>query len=67
MLKAARDAATKRFCMEDEHVANEPGLLMTHDRVGGDTLLLTQEYLATMLGVRTDVPVEQRDIDGRAG
>jgi CRP-like cAMP-binding protein len=27
-------------------------LLMTHDRVGGDTLLLTQEYLATMLGVR---------------
>jgi CRP-like cAMP-binding protein len=27
-------------------------LLMTHDRVGGDTLQLTQEYLATMLGVR---------------
>ena len=27
-------------------------LLMTHDRVGGDVLLLTQEYLATMLGVR---------------
>ena len=27
-------------------------LLMTHDRVGGDTLLLTQEYLAVMLGVR---------------
>jgi CRP-like cAMP-binding protein len=27
-------------------------LLMTHDRVGGDTLLLTQEYLAAMLGVR---------------
>ena len=27
-------------------------LLMTHDRVGGDTLLLTQESLATMLGVR---------------
>jgi CRP-like cAMP-binding protein len=27
-------------------------LLLTHDRVEGDTLLLTQEYLATMLGVR---------------
>ena len=27
-------------------------LLMTHDRVGDATLLLTQEYLATMLGVR---------------
>lgn len=27
-------------------------LLMTYDRVGGDTLLLTQEYLAAMLGVR---------------
>jgi CRP-like cAMP-binding protein len=27
-------------------------LLMTHDRVEGDTLLLTQEYLAAMLGVR---------------
>jgi hypothetical protein len=27
-------------------------LLMTHDRVGGDTLLLTHEYLAAMLGVR---------------
>ena len=27
-------------------------LLMTHDRVGGDVLLLTQAYLATMLGVR---------------
>jgi CRP-like cAMP-binding protein len=27
-------------------------LLMTHDRAGGDLLLLTQEYLATMLGVR---------------
>jgi CRP-like cAMP-binding protein len=27
-------------------------LLMTHDRVGGDVLELTQEYLATMLGVR---------------
>jgi CRP-like cAMP-binding protein len=27
-------------------------LLMTHDRVDGDTLLLTQEYLATMLGAR---------------
>jgi Mn-dependent DtxR family transcriptional regulator len=25
---------------------------MTHDRVGGDTLPLTQEYLAAMLGVR---------------
>ena len=27
-------------------------LLMTHDRVDGDVLELTQEYLATMLGVR---------------
>jgi CRP-like cAMP-binding protein len=27
-------------------------LLMAHDRVVGDELLLTQEYLATMLGVR---------------
>jgi CRP-like cAMP-binding protein len=27
-------------------------LLMTHDRVEADTLLLTQEYLAAMLGVR---------------
>lgn len=27
-------------------------LLMTHDRVDGDTVLLTQEYLAAMLGAR---------------
>ncbi|MBD5653838.1 MAG: Crp/Fnr family transcriptional regulator [Candidatus Eremiobacteraeota bacterium] len=27
-------------------------LLMAHDRVAGDEILLTQEYLATMLGVR---------------
>lgn len=27
-------------------------LLMTHDRVGGDELLLTQEFLGQMLGVR---------------
>lgn len=27
-------------------------LLMTHDRVGGDEFLLTQEFLAQMLGVR---------------
>ena len=27
-------------------------LLMTHDRVGGDTFELTQDYLAAMLGVR---------------
>jgi CRP-like cAMP-binding protein len=27
-------------------------LLMTHDRVEGDTLLLTHEYLATMIGAR---------------
>jgi CRP-like cAMP-binding protein len=27
-------------------------LLMTHDRADGDTLPLTQEFLATMLGVR---------------
>lgn len=27
-------------------------LLMTHDRVNGDTFVLTQEYLAAMLGVR---------------
>jgi CRP-like cAMP-binding protein len=27
-------------------------LLLTHDRVGGDTFLLTQDFLAQMLGVR---------------
>ena len=49
-------------------------LLMTHDRVEGDTLLLTQEYLATMLGVRRSTVTlvakrlqEERLIDYRRG
>jgi CRP-like cAMP-binding protein len=49
-------------------------LLMTHDRAGGDLLLLTQDYLATMLGVRRPSVTEvakrlqrERLIDYRRG
>lgn len=38
--------------LHDLHQRCARWLLMTHDRVGGDVLLLTQEYLAAMLGVR---------------
>jgi CRP-like cAMP-binding protein len=41
-------------------------LLMTHDRVQGDTFSLTQEYLASMLGVRRpSVTVVARQLQDR--
>jgi CRP-like cAMP-binding protein len=40
-------------------------LLQTHDRVGGDTFGLTQEYLGVMLGVqRPSVSIAQRTLKG---
>jgi DNA-binding transcriptional regulator YhcF (GntR family) len=40
-------------------------LLQTHDRVGGDTFGLTQEYLGVMLGVqRASVSIAQRTLQG---
>jgi CRP-like cAMP-binding protein len=38
--------------LHDVHARCARWLLMTHDRVEGDELRLTQEYLASMLGVR---------------
>lgn len=49
-LMAAQGVACNRLHGVDERCAR--WLLMTHDRVGADTFVLTQEFLAQMLGVR---------------
>ena len=46
----AQNAACNRIHNVEERAAR--WLLMTHDRVSGDTFPLTQEFLAVMLGVR---------------
>ena len=46
----AQFSACNRLHSIDQRTAR--WLLMAHDRVPGDDVLLTQEYLATMLGVR---------------
>jgi CRP-like cAMP-binding protein len=52
--------------LHDVHQRCARWLLMTHDRVGADTVLLTQEYLAAMLGVRrSSVSTVAKDLQRR--
>ena len=58
----AQFAGCNRLHPVDERCAR--WLLMAHDAVEGDTLMLTHEYLATMLGVRRPgVSVAARGLD----
>jgi CRP-like cAMP-binding protein len=50
MNQLAQSAACNRLHPVDQRLCK--WILMSHDRVGSDTLLLTQEVLAQMLGVR---------------
>jgi CRP-like cAMP-binding protein len=50
VVQLARQVACNRLHSIEERTCR--WLLTTHDRVGSDRLLLTQEYLAQMLGVR---------------
>lgn len=50
LVQAAQVAACNRLHPVEERCAR--WLLMTHDRVGRDEFLLTQEFLSQMLGVR---------------
>jgi PAS domain S-box-containing protein len=50
LVQARQNAACNRFHGVEERLARS--LLMTRDRVGSDEFLLTQEFLADMLGVR---------------
>jgi CRP-like cAMP-binding protein len=54
-VQATLDSVSQLSACNRLHPINERcarWLLMAHDRVAGDEILLTQEYLATMLGVR---------------
>lgn len=52
--------------LHDVHARCARWLLLTHDRVGGDTFGLTQDYLAAMLGVRrSTVTLIARDLQKR--
>jgi CRP-like cAMP-binding protein len=49
-IQSTQLAACNRLHDVEERLAR--WLLMSHDRIGGKTLLLTQEFLAQMLGTR---------------
>jgi len=52
--------------LHDVNARGARWLLMTHDRVAGDTFELTQQYLASMLGVRrSTVTVVARELQRR--
>jgi CRP-like cAMP-binding protein len=50
MVQIAQSSACNRLHTDEQRCAR--WLLMTHDRVGADQFLLTQEFLAAMLGMR---------------
>jgi CRP-like cAMP-binding protein len=50
IVQIAQSSACNRLHTDEQRFAR--WLLMTHDRVGADQFLLTQEFLAEMLGVR---------------
>jgi CRP-like cAMP-binding protein len=50
IVQIAQSSACNRLHTDEQRCAR--WLLMTHDRVGADQFLLTQEFLAEMLGVR---------------
>jgi CRP-like cAMP-binding protein len=52
MTQISQSAACNRFHSVDMRLAR--WLLMTHDRVGGDEFLMTQQFLSHMLGVRRE-------------